>query len=158
MTTDAERHRRAKTRLTPEQHGERPVWCDYTSHLRESVAEAVYEVALRIEECGEDLTPEAVQSECLFYAIKPTALPWDRHDVARNILEKLADHLYDDSPRAEEAEWTYTDAQRDALAHALSPAMDYLATLDLGHEPDDDTAIDVGLEFVREVLEQEPHP
>lgn len=156
MTTDAERHKRAKNRLTPEQHGERPVWCDYTNHPRECVAEAVYQVALRIEECGENPTPEAVQSECLLYAAKPIALPWDRCDVARSILEKLADHLYDDTPR--DPEWTYTDAQRDALAHALAPAMDYLATLDLGHEPDDDTAIDVSLDFVREVLEQEPKP
>lgn len=98
MTTDAERHKRAKNRLTPEQHGERPVWCDYTNHPRECVAEAVYQVALRIEECGENPTPEAVQSECLLYAAKPIALPWDRCDVARSILEKLADHLYDDTP------------------------------------------------------------
>jgi len=152
MTTDKQRHALAKSRADESHVGQ--VWCDYTTQPRKSVAEAVYHVALCMEECDEGLTPEAVQASCLLYAVKPVPLPWDRQDVARSLLEKLADHLYDDSPRAEDAEWTYTDAQRDALAHALSPAMDYLATLDLGHEPDDDTAIDVSLDFVREILAQ----
>jgi hypothetical protein len=152
MTTDKQRHALAKTRTGESHVGQ--VWCDYTTHLRECVAEAVYQVALCMEECGEGLTPEAVQARCLLYAIKPVPLPWDRQDMAQSLLEKLADHLYDDSPRADDPEWTYTDAQRDALAHALTPALDYLATLDLGHEPDDDRAIDVSLDFVREILTQ----
>jgi len=150
MTTDKQRHKRAETRADESHVGQ--VWCDYTTHTRECVAEAVYQVARRMEECGEGLTSEAVQAKCLLYAVKPIPLPWDRQGMAHSLLERLADHLYRRCEGGDD--WGYTDAQRDALAHALTPALDYLATLDLGHELDDDRAIDVSLDFVREILAQ----
>lgn len=156
MTTNAERHRRTKTRITSEQHGDAPVWCDYTVEGRPCIVEAISAVAKALEQNDEDTSPEAVHAECLFYATEPIALPIDAYDLATKILEGLADHLYDKMCTVSD-EWSYTIGQRDALARALAPAMDYLCTLDLGHKPAN-IAIDVSLDFVREVLGQEAKP
>lgn len=156
MTTNAERHRRTKTRITPEQHGDAPVWCDYTAEGQSCIVEAIFAVAEALEQNDEDTSPEAVHAECLFYALKPASLPWaDQYDLATHLLERLADRLYDD---AGGFEWTYAQAQRDTLAGHLAPALGYLASIVNVMVCDDDTAIDVSLDFVREVLGQEAKP
>ena len=154
--TNKEQHARAKTRITPQQHGDKQVWCDYTCEVQPCIVEAIYKIASTLEECGDDASPESVQAECLFYDLAPASLPWsDQYDLASHLLEGMADRFYND---AAGAEWTYTAEQRNALAAHLAPVLSHLASLVNVVVPDEDRAIDVSVDFVREVLEQEPKP